>query len=333
MRYALLLVFEYCGETYPRRITGAHHDLETMYALCTVLLNIPPHNITAVTDCSKVDRVKRCNLIRLDQPDEENVCAHIAQFIENTCRGIEIIEKSNEIENNEVFLYISGHGGNLNSIRQQGILLTERFSNERRYLISSEIFNIFFGICPIDDKGVMSVKTYNQNGEVTNLRVQLQKPRLIASPDKPNRSSYYTNRGLPISTRLLTIIDACHSGYLTYFPYEYSLKENRMIDSINYQNDAGELPYCVTISSCRYNEISRSDPCGSFVTRIIWIRLKDVKGPLTIGQLSELLLKNNVYNMVISSTSNSIDEDVPFFSPLYNEEEESKISIPIRKIK
>lgn len=155
-------------------------------------------------------------------------------------------------------------------------------------------------------------------------------PSLLAtSPTvsaKPVRSSYLANRGIPPWSNVLFIIDACHSAHMTHFPFVYHTSEQKMTPSPFYNTFVHhvDMPHCVSISSCEVDKITKSPHEGSQLTQVLFSQLKDINTSLNFRQFYYYIVntKNNMFKNyfisntltpVLSSTSNNVDLNVPFF--------------------
>ena len=323
MKYALLIVFNYPKNPSLRTLPGAIYDLNLALNLCRKF-EICVANITVVTDLQEVleDSYNQYNLKYIPYPSSIHVCREIAQFIENTIRNIDdFVYKSGEISEDEIFLYISGHGGSFqDGLRQeQGLILTNISGLERKCLGSRDLFNLFFGNIPVSSDGEMEIPIWKNAGrffERETVTVQLS-PIVQNSPLRNKRTTYLSNRGLPSSARMMILIDTCHSEHLTRFPYQYDNRQNQMIPAMISNLDSYEdLPFCVTIAACEENKKTRSTFSGSIVTRHIVSKLIEYSGILTIGQLYHLIIHSFLPSIqpIISSTSSNCDEMIPFFS-------------------
>lgn len=360
-KYALILAF-----TYPR-IPNANYDLQSLpsalvdigmiHKLC-IKMDIPQSNITIISDLPPMKKIpsdiRKCNLHLNPYPSDIFICREICQFIENTIRGIEDTSYKSGDSNPEVLFYVSGHGDKIKigDVEHQGIILTDDEGINLKYLLSKDIFNIFFGNFEIDCLGRIEIPVYNKLkvikrthdgdriiskiesiGIEERIIVQLS-PTIISpqvSPDlseniKPYRSSYLTNRGIPVLTKMLIFIDTCHSEHMTYFPFSYNPRTQLMNSTINLNIDIGiDLPYCVTISSCEANKTSTQKDSGSSLTRILYLNLMNIRSRLTISQLHYIiynsknniikeLLESNSAHPIITSTSSMADIPIPFFN-------------------
>lgn len=356
MKYALILAF-----SYPK-VFDATYDIQTLTScvsdICMISdlcdnLGIERRNITIITDIQSrlKSNIYQCNLKINNLPSDVFVCREISQFIENTIRGIDDSLCKGDFDNPEVFLYISGHGDkiNIDGKNNQSIVLTNEDGRYLKYLLAKDLFNIIFGNFHIESNGIMKIPIYNkiriqrkstdENNKMIIIEtigieeiLTLQLSPIVSSPLysheilKPYRSSYLSNRGIPVSSKLLIVIDTCYSEHMTYFPYIYENRTQNMISTSNLNIEVGiDLPFCVTISSCESNKTSRFSSSGSSLTRILFLQLSSFKGRLSISQLHYLIYnsKNNVINElirnesthpIITSTINHSDIDIPFFN-------------------
>lgn len=365
MKYALLIIFQYIKNPYSDRslsiLPGAIHDLNLAIQLCNKF-QIYPQNITIVTDMISLHKkYSDYNFRCLRYPDDELVCREIAQFIENTVRGIEDNIFKSGSEDQEVFFYVSGHGGQIeiDGDINQGILLTHGNGMYKRYLLSTDLFNLLFGNNIITSDGEIKLSTWekistsiltstdstksNQNNSIKSIKhtFSCHVTPVTSSPlnspsikSKPYRSNYLANRGLPASTKMLILIDTCHSANMTAFPYRYDEKKQKMVSFMNSNIDIYEdLPFCVTIAACSEDQKTKSTYEGSILTKMIYSRLNECHDTLTIGQLYYYLFEYSLPSFwclpsltifsvfpIISSTSNNSDEMIPFFSNKYENE-------------
>lgn len=358
VKYALILAFSYpkiLDATYDiQSLTSCMSDICMITDLCRNI-GIEKRNITIITDLTRKIRsdIYECNIRINSYPSDIFVCREICQFIENTIRGIEDSSYKGDNDNPEVLLYISGHGEkiNIDGKNNQGITLTSEDGKNLKYLLSKDLFNIIFGNFMIDSEARMSVPIYSKikiqrrvENETKKMlvietigveeHILFQLSPTIASPQsspdmlRPYRSSYMTNRGLPVSSKLLTIVDTCYSEHMTYFPFIYESRTDNMIPTSNFNIDIGiDLPYCVTISSCESNKTSQFSTSGSSLTKILFMQLCEFKGKLSLSQLNYLiynssnriineLIRNECTHPIITSTINSSEIDIPFFNIL-----------------
>lgn len=333
------------------KLTCTADDIRMMHSL-SKKIGIPDNNITIITDLAHLpSEVYSSNIKSNPFPDDTFVCRELSQFIENTIRGIEEeVYKSNESPP-EILLYVSGHGGeiNIDGKHEQSIILTSDNGYSLKYLLSKDLFNIIFGNLHIDETGKIDIPIYSKVerhrridtatqkmsiiehvGELSHISVHLPAP--INSPQnspgiivKPYRSSYSANRGIPFYAKLLAIIDTCYSAHMTQFPYIYDARHQIMIESPAFNIDVNvDLPYCVSISSCESNKTSKFKSSGSALTTVLYLNLSKYKGRLNISQLHYLIYNtgNNIINNllrtqstspIITSTSTSVENDIPFF--------------------
>lgn len=358
-KYALILAF-----TYPK-IHNANYELQSlpsalvdiamMYKLC-LKIGIIPYNITIITDIPAMKKLpsefSECNVHRNPFPSDTFVCREICQFIENTVRGIKDLSYKSLNDIPEIFFYISAHGDKIkiNGTESQGVILTNDDGTHLKYLLSKDIFNIIFGNLSIDSSASILIPTYSKIktikkfeedgrqfmktesiGVEENISVQLT-PTVISPENSPEtsiksyRSSYLTRRGVPVLSKMLIVIDTCYSEHMTYFPFSYEPRSQKMVPTSHINIDVGtDLPFCVTISSCEANKTSTQKDSGSSLTKILYMNLIGVTNRLTISQLHYLIYnsKNNIIrdllvtesaHPIITSTCISSEVDIPFFS-------------------
>ena len=343
MKYALLLIFQYKRNYYSENplntLPGALSDFDYALLMCKDF-GIEPKNITIVTDLpKKYDYYKYYNYRYINYPDCKLVCREISQFIENTLRGIEdfIFKSGGSVtEEDEVFFYISGHGGQIEieGNKKQGIILTGCNGNGKRYLLSNDLFNILFGKNYISPNGQMIIpvweKTYSGgkfNFNRDSISVQLSS--VITSSERLKfsgnnishkyRKSYFENRGIPSSTKMLILIDTCHSENMTQFPffYNYRTSEMELSQASDFNSEDNSLPYCVTIAACQENKKTKSSIVGSEVTRLIYSIFSNNRNTeITIGKLNDYLGISPYFSSsypIISSTSPNPKSKIPLF--------------------
>lgn len=336
------------------KLTCTSHDITMIYKICKKFNIEDNNITIITDLSVLPTKIYDTNLKITPYADDVFVCREISQFIENTIRGIEENLEKNDNEPSEILLYISGHGSeiNIDGKNEQSIILTSEYGSELRFLLSKDLFNIIFGNLNISEDGIMTIPIYRkidkyvridtdtqkkskwfQIGKLENIYVQLQKP--INSPvNSPSnitvfstyRSSYLTNRGLPFYSKLLAIIDTCYSAHMTQFPFIYESKNQNMIPCNYFNIDIHEdLPYCVAISSCESNKTSKFTSSGSALTKILYNNLLKCNGTLNISQLHYVvyssdssiinhLLRTESSHPIITSTSNNVDANIPFFS-------------------
>lgn len=379
MKYALLIAFTYdkniYGDSRVSKLVGTCNDIRMM-TIFAKHKGIPSRNITILSDLSELPReCLDCNIKYNPYPESEFVCRELAQFIENTIRGIEDETCKTETDIPEVLIYISGHGGRIKvtipEIRdEQGIVLLDNGGLDVKYLTTKDLFNILFGRFPISNTGLVEIPIYNKNirlkpkningatryeeeiiSDVTLVSVYLShitespsnSPGMTVKPlhriTKNYRSTYLSNRGIPPWSRVLFIIDTCHSANMTHFPYIYSPRDQEM-NSYHLENifvSHTDMPFCVSISSCDVDKTTKSAHEGSQLTQVIYSQLRNVTETLNFSQfyfyivnsgnsIFRSFFSNSTLTPVLSSTCNNSDALVPFFSDV-------KIVLPRKVIK
>lgn len=358
-KYALILAFSYYRHpdaNYELQyLPSSIHDIVMIYKLCKNM-EIPNGNITIVADLQPMKQfpseLYSCNIRSNPFPSDTFVCREISQFIENTIRGIQDSSYKDSGNIPEVLLYISGHGDKvlIDEKNNQGIVLTSDDGKDLRYLLSKDIFNIIFGNFIINSDGTMNIPIYSKIKRLKRINNGIQKTNIIenigienqitvhlsptvltpqTSPellDKTYRTSYLINRGIPVSTKMLIIIDTCYSEHMTYFPFIYEPRSQNMISTSNYNIEIGiDLPHCVTISSCESDKTTKIGSSGSSLTKILYMQLLEFKGKLNISQLHYLiynsrneiidkLIRKEATHPIITSTISDSEIDIPFYS-------------------
>lgn len=360
MKYALLCAFCYPRAPYGvpkiQKLLGTSKDIMMMTIFCK-MKGILPENITILTDMAEVTKESiDCNVKYTAFPSSEFMCRELAQFVENTIRGIEdgYNKSGNEIP--EVFVYFSCHGARINikipeERDEQAIILMDDEGTSLKYLTTKDIFNIMFGRIFISSSGMMRIPVYSkfktlvpiEKGESKSYEEEItSEPSFIvvslsptvSSPQnspgmsaKPYRSSYLANRGFPPWSKVLIVADACHSAQMTHFPFIYLSKEQELIPSPiqnTFVNNT-DVPYCVCISSCDIDKTTKSETEGSQLTQIIFSQLKGVTESLNFRQFYYYIVNSNnslfkwylsskTLTPVLSSTTNNVDSEIPFFS-------------------
>lgn len=352
-KYALILSFSY------NRVLGADYDISYLsssindvihiYEICKSK-NIDQDKITIIMDLmpgKKIpSEIESCNLKTNPHPSDIFVCREIIQFIENTIRGIQDNSYKDDLSNIEILLYISCHGKKISvdGKNSQGIILTTDNGKSLRYLLAKDIFNIIFGNFEINESGRCTIPIYSEikipkHNELGNYTEKIgleEKINVFVSPpiispssspeiSQPYRSSYLTKRGIPVSSKMLIIIDTCYSEHMTYFPFIYEQRNQSMVETNNFNIEVGiDLPFCVTISSCEADKTSRFYSEGSSLTNILYKSFRDINGRLNIAQLHYLIYNSNNSKIIksissgdthpiITSTSNIAENDIPFF--------------------
>jgi hypothetical protein len=177
VKHALLIAFEYNNPIpYSEPLTkllAMETDLDKAYIMANTFLDIPRHNITIVTDIIPAYRQKRAwdplkpgienpRIVQLPYPDITRILREMAQFIENSVRGIENSVNKGVVVTHEIFIYFSCHGVLIpvskNTYDNALVFLTKRGSVlERRYLRNIDIFGLLFGQIKIEENGRMLV--------------------------------------------------------------------------------------------------------------------------------------------------------------------------------
>lgn len=361
MKTALLICFTYRrnihGESKISTLSGTHNDIRMMSIFCKER-GIPPENITIITDVSEVcSETEGCNIRFLMYPTPQFFCRELAQFVENTSRGIEDECHKGDGNMPEILIYISGHGSQINITvpeerQEQAMVLLENEGNSLRYLTTKDIFNILFGRIHIEHDGLMRVPIYSKtisrvpiNSSVSNkyenqeqsnmeyilvyLSPTIQSPTSPSLISKPYRSTYLANRGLPPWSRVLIVVDTCHSAHMTHFPYIYFPDEQKMnpVSSMDEFVDHVDMPYCISISSCEIDKVTKS-PCeGSHLTQVIFSQLMGITTSLDFRQFYYYVVnssnrkiksyyRKNTLTPVLSSTCNDVERHVPFFNDI-----------------
>lgn len=365
VKYALILAFSYnrvLGANYDiQYLHSAINDIDLMIALCESR-GISSENITIVMDLlpgkSLNSRISKCNVRTNPYPSDVFVCREISQFIENTVRGIDDSSYKNDDEKTgnsggpEILLYFSCHGKRLGPERQ-GIVLTSEDGRSLKYLLAKDIFRIIFGdliitedaYCDIPIYSEIKVKRHTETGTYIEPIYNEEKIRVmltptVASPENsplisvPYRSSYLSNRGIPVSAKMLIIVDTCYSEHMTYFPFSYDQKTQQMISTGNLNTNIGiDLPYCVAISSCEADKTTGFISESSSLTGILYRALLKYDGVLNIAGLHYCIynsrnpkiidiLKKGAAHPIITSTSDLSYIDIPLFNKFTGEKNE-----------
>lgn len=351
-KYALILSLSYnrvLGANYDiQYLHSAINDVDLMVSLCESR-GITSDNITIVMDLAPGkmlnSKISKCNVRTNPYPSDVFVCREISQFIENTVRGIDDASYKNLDESGpEILLYFSCHGKRLGS-ESQGIVLTSEDGRTLKYLLAKDIFKIIFGDlsisedakCEIPIYSELQIKRHTENGSyierVYNEEyVTIMLTPTVSSPENsplsytPYRSSYLSNRGIPVSAKMLVIVDTCYSEHMAYFPFTYNSKTQDMNLTGNLNTNVGiDLPYCVSISSCEADKTAGFNSGSSSLTDILYRAFIKYDGVLNIAQLHYCIYNssNNKINEIlqkrssrpiITSTSNIADVDIPFFN-------------------
>lgn len=350
-KYALILAFSYnrvLGAKYDiQYLNSAINDVDLMVSICESK-GINPENITVVMDLapgkSLNSRISRCNVRTNPYPSDVFVCREISQFIENTVRGIDDASYKNLDEGPEVLLYFSCHGKRLGP-KDQGIVLTSEDGRSLKYLLAKDIFKMIFGDitisedahCDIPIYSELQLKRHTETGSYIEKIYNEEKITIILTPTVispenspllhiPYRSSYSSNRGIPVSAKMLIIVDTCYSEHMAYFPYTYDQRTQEMCLTGNLNTNVGiDLPHCVSISSCESDKTAGFNSGSSSLTDILYRAFLKFDGALNIAQLHYCIynsrnnkineiLKKGSSHPIITSTSNMADVNVPFFN-------------------
>lgn len=362
-RHALIVVFDYkLSHITPNdiimdpagQLLSMHIDLYKAYQLAIKTFGISRRDITIVTDIQPDNHrrpwepLKRGSdnprIVQLTYPEITYVAREVAQFIENTVRGIGDIVSKGFTVTNEVFVYFSCHGGQLPlEINHEGehdfmdtalILMTKRDKKyyERRYLRATDIFRLLFGHISISEEGEMIVpisrrtkihgstkqKAYYLFEDDEACKFQLTPGSMINS--NSDRADYKTNRGLPLETQMLCVIDTCNSGTLTDFHYVYDSNSGNMKPTFRLPLDL-KYPYCVSLAASENKSISISTTQGSPFTQHIAEIYATAKCSMSIREFYDVLYASipkmiEMCKPTISSTSSDADRIMPFMSDL-----------------
>lgn len=342
IRYGLILVFEYkrvplCIDV-PTTLLSMDTDLTLAYNLCKDRFNIPPANMTVVTDLSVRQGVmnpwdpltevpaNNPRIVRLPTPDISRVCREIAQFVENTVRGIRDIKAKGGNCRHEVFIYISGHGaqipnhGNWDTAHEydNALIFTSENGKMRKYLRDDDIFRVLFGKVDIDDHGMMTIPIttrqvkvnpstgslfYSFEDEMISFALtsgvkdrkrcigeyQLFDETMVDERSPRGTPTYIRDRGLPSDTGMLVMIDACHSGTMTDFHYKYDPKEAIMRLTREPPKTRYTFPTCICISASQDDQLAPSTSSGSTFTRYMCHLFNHLKGTLSIKAIHDLI--------------------------------------------
>jgi hypothetical protein len=370
VKHALLIVFEY-GDEYitlskgksheqPSKLLAMNKDLTLAYKMANEKFGIERKNITVITDVTPNRGESRPwdpltpsddnpKIIQLPYPEITQIIREIAQFIENTIRGIaDLVNKGDEVTN-EVFIYVSGHGALVPSIPEDDeeysddtdnalIFMTKRKGKnntryfQRRYLRANDIFKLFFGHNFVTNDGFMSVPitrrslVKDKDGDYYIFdddelcRFQLT-PITDINP-LSTRSDYtsLSNRGLPPDTNMLVVFDTCHSGKMADFHYIYDPHTKQMGNTNNFPTGYS-YPYCVSLAASEDSSTAPSTSKGSPFTHCISKIFNTVEHGLTIDQFHDRIYEKiprmlKECKPTICSTSQNHNKVVPFLTNL-----------------
>lgn len=369
-RHALLLVFEYRLDGIrakggvpiepPGPLLAMNTDLTVAYHLATQHFGIDRKNITVVTDVVPpygqarpwdplVSSGENPRIVQLPYPEITGIVREIAQFIENTIRGIDDTVSKGHVITNEVFIYVSCHGaqiptipsevGELDPMDNALIFITKREGKyyERRYLRANDIFKLFFGHNIVSEEGIMTVPI-TRRSRVTSMvdgksiqhyvfeddevcRIRLTP--IKALEPRSTRLEYRNPlmRGLPITTNMLVLFDTCHSGSMADFHYVYDPIDCEMKPTANLPCGY-EYPFCVSLAASEDSSDAPSTSNGSPFTRCVFNIFKEAKCGLSIRQFHEMIYKTmprllQSCKPTICATVCNHDSVIPFLTRLY----------------
>ena len=357
-RHALLIVFDYqslrkkCKEHLidpPSGLLAMDIDLNNAYKIATDHFKIERKNVTVITDIIPNPGKERPwgelnsdgnnpKIIQLMYPEITLIIREIAQFIENTIRGIDDIVSKGRNAVNEVMIYISCHGSRLPSLdgehMDNSLTFTTRIGDtiERRYLRSNDIFRLLFGHIPIEDSGRMLVSITRRESLLYNSRksgnyeyFEDEACEFHLTPSSSyvkdsKRKTYQSERGIPINTEMLVMIDSCHSGGMTNFHHFYDPNIKDMKQTKHF-NTYFQHPYCVSIAAAQDISEAPSTSLGSPFTQTLYDIFKNYSCGLTIKQIHERIYKLAPRMLLkckptITSTFSNPNDIVPFMSDL-----------------
>lgn len=370
IRHALLLVFEFKPISgaldTPNPLLAMDTDLKLAYTMARERFRVPPQNITVVTDIRprrgtmgpwdplNEDPLKNPRIVRLYCPDITKICREIAQFVENTVRGIrEVAMKGGEVTH-EVFIYISGHGAQIpNPCRHadndeemdNALIFTSADGKTRKYLRDDHIFRILFGQIDVDENGVMAVpitsrklrksKTdgslyYNFSDELVTFQVTpgvKDHVRPVIPGERPDDFDIVAqtprgrrlirDRGLPAATQMLTIIDTCHAGTMTDFHFIYNPRRGTMELTRKPPNSRFAFPLCICLAAACDTEEAPSTSNGSAFTRHLFGIFNQLRGTVSIREIHDMIYENLPKLLEkCGPTITATFDDPEFFLPL-----------------
>lgn len=344
-RYALLLIFEYqrvpgCVDA-PNPLLSMHTDMHLAYKMCKERFNIPSGNITVVTDLRirpkmmnpwdplSGDASKNPRIVRLACPDIRKITRELAQFSENTIRGIRetVIPKGKDVTH-EIFVYVSCHGAQIPNPRRHqdnseemdnAFIFTSSDGKTRKYLRDDHIFSILFGQMEVDGNGIMTVPVTNRkvkrdnkgdpyfdfidenmsfqiSSEVLDRYRQvspdgIRTPNQIVGATPKGYHKYIKDRGLPSTAQMLFMVDSCHSGTIADFHYIYNAEKNKMMLTRNPPIGRASFPLCVCLSAACDEKEAPSTSNGSPFTRHLYQILNE-SSSVSIKELYRKIYKN-----------------------------------------
>lgn len=341
-RYALLIVFEYNRpHNYidtPKPLLSMITDLNLAWDLCRKKFLIEQNNITVITDLknkkySWLPTNESPNLKLLDYPDIRMICREIAQFIENTIRGIKENIKGEDVKD-EVFIYISCHGlqipSNEPDIYDNALHFTNEDGTKSSFLRNDDIFKLLFGHNEIEKDGSMMIPItnrkkvsiddklyYQYDEEMIEIEVTpLSEERIDNFNTGFSPKSYNGMRGLPRETNMFMIIDSCNSGKMAKFHYIFNPATKNMELTHKIPTCINTFPLCVCVSATEDKSSATSTTQGSAFTRYLYKILKENNKPITIHDFYELIYsKMPIFikkcNPTITSTSSNSQHYIP----------------------
>ena len=274
-----------------------------------------------------VDPYQNPRIVRMRCPDISIVIREIAQYVENWCRGQrDTIGKGASTITQESFIYLSGHGALLlNPARgydnaeemDNALVFTTQDGRSRRYLRDDHIFRLLFGQEEVDERGWMSLpvvarsiktnragkKYYSYDDEIISFQItpgvkerrrQLElgesvDPQVQIQQTPTHGSRYVRDRGLPAHTKMLMIIDTCHSGTMTEFHYIYNGETKKMDLTRKPPNSMYSFPLCICLSAAGDDQDAPSTSNGSTFTRYISFLFDKFQGSISIEELYSLM--------------------------------------------
>jgi hypothetical protein len=350
-RYSLILVFEYKRVNNnidaPKELYSMITDLKLAYDLSVNKFNIPKENITVITDVKSNDypwlsnKCDKCNpnIKIINHPDISIITRNISQFIENTIRGIDETKKGAD-NNNEVFIYISGHGYQIENDIQNNtyintLQLTNHDGSKSNFLKNDDIFKLLFGRVPIENDGSMLIPYMYREIKIDASGKMYYKYtediiKIYITPLSRDRSKhdnfitgcspklYNDLRGLPRDTQMFMIIDTCHSGKMVNFHYVYDADQKSMIVTHELPNSINTFPLCICLSATEENDTTLSTNKGSPFTRYIYNLFQNVNKPINISELYNLIYEKipehiKISKPCISSTFSNSNKYISIF--------------------
>ena len=357
IRHALILDFEYKlqnEKSYsdaPNTLLSMNLDLNNAYRLATNRFKIPRNNITIITDVVGSENPwgvfrqdgENPKVVRLDFPDISEIVREMAQFIENTVRGIEDISRIKGEEDNyhEIMVYVSCHGARIGTevnsmgeiVDYDNALIFQTLKDDkicRRYLTNTNIFNLLFGNIPIQENGTMNIQTierhYVKHGSIYTLKYadaeectfQLTPSQSFNS--KSTRKTYKSGRGIPSNTHMICIMDTCHSGTMTDFHFIYD-STSHTFKRTSKMPSQQPFPICVCISASEDTSEAISSGNGSPFTRAVCDIFNRTRYAMTIKQFYKTLyqtISNEVAlkKPTITATIDDPNHIMPFLTDL-----------------